>query len=85
MTSSSLRRRGSGSRGDVVEGSFFRLVFPDAGVDLIDADLGDRRVLGLSGFIFLRVRHFRFPFLLGRLQCQPVISVSPAKPDRTQE
>src|ERR1022692_3365379 len=41
--------------GDVVEGSLFRLVFPDAGRDQADADFSDRGILRFSGFVFLRV------------------------------
>src|ERR1019366_8116862 len=41
--------------GDVVESALFRRVLPDAGGDETDADLGDRGVLGFSGFVFLRV------------------------------
>src|SRR5579872_73117 len=68
----------------IMEGALFRLVLPDAGRDQSDADLADRGVLRFRRFVLLRVlqRHFSFLFCSGRLQCQPVISVCPAKADR---
>src|ERR1019366_8489603 len=71
----------------VVEGAFFRLARPDAGLDAAQVDMRDRRRLrfGCRGFLVRLRRHDDGPFLcLGpAVIASLVISVSPDKADRT--
>src|ERR1035437_1142657 len=57
--------------GDVVADAFVRLVFPHRDLAAVDADFVDGAFFGFGGFLRGSVRHWSFPFLQGRLDCQP--------------